>query len=449
MNAWASDRRGPSAVLGLMLAAGLASPAWAWTEQAELVSDSALRVCADPANLPFSNQAGEGFENRIADLLGRALDRPVEYTWFPQATGFIRRTLAAGACDLVIGYAQGHELVQNTNHYYTSAYVLVTADDGPLAGVTRLDDPLLRDARLGVVAGTPPASHLARLGLMGQTEGYALYADRRHQDPIGGMFDDLAAGRIDAALVWGPIGGPRAKARGGLSVTPLIHESQSPRLVFRITMGVRRGDVAWKHRLNALIEAHQAEIDAILAEAGVPLLNDMGTAVKDLSPPEATTAPAATVPEPEGYRGPPYLAPVPATLAGAQVVTTPTAQILHSGGAVFIDVLPHARKPEGLPEDTLWLDTVHDSIPGAVWLPDTGYEALPPETEIFFRDRLTALADGTKPLVIFCKRDCWMSWNAAKRAVEWGLKPVIWYPDGVDGWAEASQPLEPATPEYP
>ncbi|MGB3316333.1 MAG: transporter substrate-binding domain-containing protein, partial [Albidovulum sp.] len=131
----------------------------------DLVSKTAFRVCADPANRPLSAEDGSGFENRIAELLADELDLPLEYTWFPMATGFIRRTLAANDCDVVIGYAQGDELVLNTNHYYTSTYVLIVKSDGPLAGVTTLSDPALIDKRLGVVAGSAPATHLVHYGL--------------------------------------------------------------------------------------------------------------------------------------------------------------------------------------------------------------------------------------------------------------------------------------------
>ena len=139
------------------LVAGLAAcgAAAALAETSDLVDRSQLRVCADPANVPFSNDKMEGFENKIADLLGKDLGVPVSYTWFPQATGFIRNTLGAGACDLVMGVAQGDELVQNSNHYYRSSYVLVTKPDSALTKVESLDDPVLKDKSLGVVAGTP------------------------------------------------------------------------------------------------------------------------------------------------------------------------------------------------------------------------------------------------------------------------------------------------------
>ncbi|MCB2125990.1 MAG: quinoprotein dehydrogenase-associated putative ABC transporter substrate-binding protein [Rhodobacteraceae bacterium] len=267
-------------VAALFLAAPLAAQ-----QTSDLVSDTAFRVCADPANRPMSAEDGSGFENRIAELLAADLGLPLEYTWYPMATGFIRRTLAENRCDVVIGYAQGDELVLNTNHYYTSAYVLIVKADGPLAGVTALSDPALKGKRVGVVAGSAPATHLVRNGLMALAKGYDLFADRRYQDPSGDMLADLEAGEIDAAILWGPIGGPLVKqSHPGLKVTPLLSEPGQPRMFYRITMGVRQGEKSWSRKLNSLIRRDQAKIDAILAEAGVPILDDMGTAAKAVSP---------------------------------------------------------------------------------------------------------------------------------------------------------------------
>ncbi len=278
MPAWAEPRRLAAGLLALALAAG---PAAAQTT--DLVSRKAFRVCADPSNMPFSNEAGAGFENEIAELLAAKLDLPVRYEWYPMATGFIRNTLFDKKCDVVIGYAQGHELVLNTNHYYVSTYVLVVPSDGPLAGVETLSDPALQGTRLGVVAGSPPASHLARHGLIGQAAPYALMVDRRHESPNEDMMADLVAGEIDGAVMWGPIGGWLAQeAEADLTVVPLIKEELPPRLYYRITMGVRQGEVVWKRELNSLIRRNQAEIDAILASYGVPLLEDFGGALKEL-----------------------------------------------------------------------------------------------------------------------------------------------------------------------
>ncbi len=264
---------GALTALSLVLAPSISH---AQTQTPDLVVRSALRVCADPANMPFSNKKKEGFENKIAELLGQKLGVPVLYTWFPQATGFIRQTLRARRCDLVIGYAQGHELVQNTNHYYRSAYAIVYAKDGGLDGLESLDDPRLKEKSIGVVAGTPPATVLALNGLLGKVRPYQLTVDTRYTSPAEDMIEDLAAGEIDAALLWGPMAGYYAKKTGGksLAVVPLVKESKGPRMAFRITMGIRPREPDWKHQLNDLIAKHQDEINAILLDFGVPLLDE-------------------------------------------------------------------------------------------------------------------------------------------------------------------------------
>jgi quinoprotein dehydrogenase-associated probable ABC transporter substrate-binding protein len=262
------------AALSLVLTAGGLQ-----ADTSDLVSKDSFRVCADPANLPFTDKEGRGFENAIAELLAGELGRPVQYTWFPQATGFVRQTLTAGRCDVIIGYAQGDELVLNTNHYYTSAYALLVPVEGKLAGVDRLSDPRLTDARIGIVAGTPPATHIARLGLMGRARPYPLMVDRRFEDPAGRMMSDLAAGEIDAAVLWGPIAGYLAKsAARPVAVTPLLHEAGAPRLFYRITMGVRPGELHWKRELNSLLRRNKERIDDILTDFGVPLVDDYGAA---------------------------------------------------------------------------------------------------------------------------------------------------------------------------
>lgn len=268
----------PIGVLGAVLLAAIGGlPAFAQTS--DLVSKSAFRVCADPANLPLSDKFEAGFENKIAELMARELKLPLEYTWYPMATGFIRKTLQANACDVVIGYAQGDEMVLNTNHYYTSGFVLIVPANGPLAGVTAIGDPALKDKRVGVVAGSPPATHMGLHGLLAKAKGYDLMVDRRYQDPAGQMLADLEAGTIDAAILWGPIGGPLVKqSHPDLKATLLLSEPVQPKMFYRITMGVRQGEKVWERKLNSLIRRNQSEINTILSEFGVPLLNDMGTA---------------------------------------------------------------------------------------------------------------------------------------------------------------------------
>ncbi|MBV8838541.1 MAG: PQQ-dependent catabolism-associated CXXCW motif protein [Alphaproteobacteria bacterium] len=155
-------------------------------------------------------------------------------------------------------------------------------------------------------------------------------------------------------------------------------------------------------------------------------------------------------PEPDDYRTDNYRAPTPSSLRGARVVTTAEAAALwRSREAAFIDVLPRPPRPPNLPEGTLWRDKPRLDIPNSVWLPDTGYGALAPATERYFRAGLIKASGGdrAKALVVYCLRDCWMSWNAARRALAIGYENVIWYPDGTDGWASAGLPLEQATPE--
>lgn len=268
-----AHRSAATTLIALICLAAL--PATAFGQAAELVDRSALRVCADPANMPFSNKDRQGFENKIAELIGAALKLPVLYTWFPQATGFIRNTLQAKKCDLVIGYAQGHELVQNTNHYYRSAYVLIVRSDGELAGVTSLDDERLKDKHIGVVAGTPPATVMAMNGLIGKAKPFHLLVDRRFYSPAEDMVKQIASGEIDAGVLWGPMGGYYARQSDApLTIVPLVHESKGPRMVYRITMGVRRQENEWKRQLNRLLRKEQGAIDKILLDYGVPLLDE-------------------------------------------------------------------------------------------------------------------------------------------------------------------------------
>jgi PQQ-dependent catabolism-associated CXXCW motif protein len=154
-------------------------------------------------------------------------------------------------------------------------------------------------------------------------------------------------------------------------------------------------------------------------------------------------------PEPEGYRTDNYRAPVPATLAGARVLATEeAAAIWRASKAVFIDVLPRPPKPQNLPEGTVWRDKPRLNIPGSIWLPDTGYGALAAVTEDYLREGLARASGGdrAKQLVIYCQADCWMSWNAAKRALSYGYSNVAWYPDGTDGWQRANLPVEESQP---
>ncbi len=154
-------------------------------------------------------------------------------------------------------------------------------------------------------------------------------------------------------------------------------------------------------------------------------------------------------PEPDTYRMEAYRAPTPQTLAGARVLTTSEAEAEWRKGAVFVDVLPRPPKPANLPEGTLWRPPTRLNIPGSIWLPNTGYGALAPSTEAYLRTGLARATgdDSSKTLVVYCLKDCWMSWNAAKRAMSYGYSDVAWYPDGTDGWEQARLPLEESEPE--
>jgi PQQ-dependent catabolism-associated CXXCW motif protein len=157
------------------------------------------------------------------------------------------------------------------------------------------------------------------------------------------------------------------------------------------------------------------------------------------------------VPEPAGYRMDDYRAPTPLTLQGARVVTTAEAEELWKAGTIFLDVMPHVPRPANLPAGTIWREKPRRNIPGSVWLPDTGYGALAPITEDYLRSNLARLTAGdrARTLVVYCLRDCWMSWNAAKRIQAMGYSGVVWYPDGTDGWGEADLPLAVSAPEPP
>ncbi|MGY4307032.1 quinoprotein dehydrogenase-associated probable ABC transporter substrate-binding protein [Bradyrhizobium sp. USDA 4369] len=241
----------------------------------ELVDPKVLRVCADPRNLPFSNEKGEGFENKLAELLAVKLQKKVDYTFFPQATGFVRMTLGSHRCDVIMGFPQGDDLVQSTSPYYRTAYAIVTKPGSDLADVTTLEDPKLKGKHIGIVAGTPPATNMALAGLMPTAKPYPLMIDTRVDSSAEAMINDLKSGEIDAGVLWGPMAGYYAKqANPQLHVTPLVKETSGPKLIYRIAMGVRGADQNWRRQLNKLIQENQGEINKILLDFGVPLLDE-------------------------------------------------------------------------------------------------------------------------------------------------------------------------------
>jgi len=241
----------------------------------ELVDPKVLRVCADPRDLPFSNEAGEGFENKIAELLAQKLGKTLAYEFYPGATGFVRNTLNAHRCDVIMGMPQGDDIVQGTNPYYRTTYSLVSKQGSGLENVDSLEDPLLQNKRIGIVAGTPPATNLAVNGLLGNIKSYPLVVDTRVDAPTSTMMGDLEGDRIDVAILWGPIAGYLAKnAKIPVKVMPLVKETSGQRMIYRIGMGVRHSDQEWKRLLNKLIAENQAEITHILTTYGVPLLDE-------------------------------------------------------------------------------------------------------------------------------------------------------------------------------
>ena len=267
-----------AATLASVAAGHAAGPGAAW----ELVDPDNLRVCADPSNMPFTDENGEGFENRIANLLAEKTEREtVLYSWFPMATGFVRNTLGLNRCDVIMGYAQGDELVQNTNAYYRSAYVLVYKRGTGLDGVETLSDERLSGKRVGVVSNTPPATNLAAAGLMRTAKSYPLMVDSRVVPSVGEIaVKDIVDGTVDAAAIWGPMIGYYVKqADADLVMVPLVKEQGGSRMAYRITMGVRMSDQEWKRALNSFIRDNQDEINRILLDYNVPLLDEMDNAI--------------------------------------------------------------------------------------------------------------------------------------------------------------------------
>ena len=269
---------GVAAASVVALVAALGSVAHAAATGRQALATNRLRVCADPANLPYSNRALEGFENRVAELVAEELGLEASYTWYPQTTGFVRNTLRLRACDLVSGITTTSETVQNTNPYYHSVYTLVYREDSGLEAA-RMADLVDADApRLGVVAGTPPADVLARLGLLGRVVPYQLVADTRVERPAVQALADVASGATDVAFVWGPIAGWYATANPetGLVVVPLVEEDPDVRMSYRVSMAVRYNETEWKRTVNRALAARAEEIEAVLVEYGVPLLDERG-----------------------------------------------------------------------------------------------------------------------------------------------------------------------------
>jgi mxaJ protein len=241
-------------------------------------SSPKLRVCADPNNLPFSNAKGEGFENRIAELIARDMGRKVAYTWWAQRRGFVRNTLNSGECDLIVGVPSSFDLTAVTNPYYRSTYVFVTRKDRGLE-ISSYDDPILKRLKIGVQlvgddgSNTPPVHALGARGIRGNLKGYLVYGDYREPNPASRIVHAVANGDVDVAVVWGPLAGYfSARERVPLQLTPVSPQVDLPFLpqVFDIAMGVRREDRALRDTLDEILEREKKTIDSILEEYHVP-----------------------------------------------------------------------------------------------------------------------------------------------------------------------------------
>ena len=247
----------------------------------DLHATGALRVCADPNNLPFTNSEGEGFENRIAALLARDLGARVEYTWFAQRRGFLRNTLIAQKCDVVMGLPVDTDAAWTTKPYYRSSYVFVTRRSGNLH-IRSFDDPRLRGLRIGVElvgddgATTPPAHALSRRGIVSNVVGYSVYGDYRTNSPPSAIIAAVARGDVDVAAAWGPMAGYfAARQHVPLDVVPVQPQVDGRFLpqTFSIAMATRRRDSTRHEQLEQFIDRRRREIDAILAEYRVPRID--------------------------------------------------------------------------------------------------------------------------------------------------------------------------------
>jgi mxaJ protein len=243
-----------------------------------LLAVLALRVCADPNNMPFSNRAGEGFENRIADVLARELHETPVYTWWAQRRGFLRNTVGAGRCDVVIGIGAGADPVATTPPYYRSSYVFVTRRDRDL-DIASFDDPRLGALRVGVhVIGAdynslPPVVAMATRGLVRNVVGYSIYGNYAEESPPSALIDAVRRGDVDIAVAWGPLAGYyAARSRVPLRIvrvtTPVA--ARGIPFTYAIAVGVRRDSTALRARLAGALRARRAEIKEILDRYGVP-----------------------------------------------------------------------------------------------------------------------------------------------------------------------------------
>ncbi len=246
--------------------------------RAEARSPRILRVCADPNNLPFSNQRLQGFENELAALVAREMGATVRTTWWAQRRGFIRNTLNAGLCDVVMGVPSSFDLARVTRPYYRSTYVFLSRRDRRL-DVRSFDEPVLRKLKIGVqiigddYANSPPAHAFTKRGIVGNLIGYTVYGDYREDSPPARIVRAVAAGEVDLAVVWGPLAGyfaPRQPVP--LEMVPVAPQIDLPFLpfVYDISMAVRRSDAALQEELDGILEKKRTEIETLLDRFGVP-----------------------------------------------------------------------------------------------------------------------------------------------------------------------------------
>jgi mxaJ protein len=240
-----------------------------------------LRVCADPDNMPFSNEKKQGFENKLAELIAKRLGARLQYTWFTESTGYVPNTVGRYACNLVMGYAQGTGLIEDTNPYYYTSYVLIyREDDLDLGGLDRLSDPRLKNKKIGLFARTPPASILAMLGLGANAKEFKTYAGENASKAAKEMIAQIASGKLDAGILWGPVGGYYAqRSQVPLKLVPLVKENAGPSTIYGITIGVRPDEPRWKHEINKVLAENQHDIDVILQGYNVPLLDQKGNLI--------------------------------------------------------------------------------------------------------------------------------------------------------------------------
>jgi mxaJ protein len=234
-----------------------------------------LRVCADPANLPFSHKNLQGFENKIAALLAQDLGMELSYYWWPHQRGLVRGFLNTGQCDVLLSIPTGYDLVLWTKPYYHTAYVIAYHQERHFT-IASLDDPVLRQLTIGVHTNTPPHDALAHRGIIGsQVVAYELFYDSRTspEEYPGRVLEDLLAGKLDVAIVWGPIAGYFVKKRAApLTLVPLRGREAGTPFTFAMSMGVRKGEKAFKSRLEEALDRQQAAIRSVLEDYGVPLL---------------------------------------------------------------------------------------------------------------------------------------------------------------------------------